>query len=249
MTDTNHERWSDDLAAYMLGALDPEETAELERHAVGCERCRNQIRWLTPAVQALPDSVERLEPPQELRSRILAEVRSDAAGEARRSGARQGSSATLRERHSAWPRGSGSGPVSRRPALGLAALTLIVAAVAGYAIGGSGGSGDGASTSTVAAVGHPPGITAEVLREGDQGTLRLANVAKLPDNRVLEAWVRREGEVEPVRELFVPDHSGSASTTIGDMRHVDLVMVTTEPAGGSEAPTSSPIVKVPIPVQ
>jgi hypothetical protein len=26
-------------------------------------------------------------------------------------------------------------------------------------------------------------------------------------------------------------------------------MVTTEPAGGSEAPTSSPIVKVPIPVQ
>lgn len=200
MADTNHERWNDDLAAYMLGALDPEETVELERHAERCERCRNQLRWLTPAVQALPDSVERLEPPQKLRSRILAEVRSDVAGEARRSGARQGSRAALRER--------------------------------------------------LAAVGHPPGIiTAKVVREGDQGTLRLANVTKLPDNRVLEAWVRREGEIEPVRELFVPDRSGSASTTIGDMRHVDLVMVTTEPAGGSEAPTSSPIVKVPIPVQ
>jgi anti-sigma-K factor RskA len=248
MTETNHERWSDDLAAYMLGALDPEETAELERHALGCQRCRNELRWLTPAVQVLPDSVERLEPPQELRSRILAEVRADVAGEARRS-ARQDSRATLRERFSAWLQDSGSGPVSRRPALSLAALMLIVAAVAGYAIGGSGGSGDGASASTVAAVGQPPGITAQVLREGDQGTLRLTNVANLPDNRVLEAWVRREGEVEPVRELFVPDRSGSASTTIGDMRHVDLVMVTTEPAGGSEAPTSSPIVKVPIPVQ
>ncbi len=60
----------------------------------------------------------------------------------------------------------------------------------------------------------------EVVREGDQGTLRLASVTKLPDNSVLEAWVRREGEVEPVPELFVPDRSGSASTTIGDMRHV-----------------------------
>jgi anti-sigma-K factor RskA len=245
MTETNHERWSDDLAAYMLGALDPEETAELERHALSCQRCRNELRWLTPAVQVLPDSVERLEPPQELRSRILAEVRADVAGEAHCS-ARQDSRATLRERFSAWLRDSGSGPVSRRPALGLVALMLIVAAAAGYAIGGS---GDRASTSTVAAVGQPPGITAEILREGDQGTLRLANVAKLPDNRVLEAWVRREGEVEPVRELFVPDRSGSASTTIGDLRHVDLVMVTTEPAGGSEAPTSSPIVKVPVPVQ
>jgi anti-sigma factor RsiW len=112
MTDTNHERWSDDLAAYMLGALDPKETAELERHALGCERCRDQLRWLAPAVQALPDSVERLEPPRELRSRILAEVRSDETEAARHRGL-----------------------VSRRPALGLAALALIVAAVAGYAIG------------------------------------------------------------------------------------------------------------------
>ncbi|HET7484348.1 MAG TPA: zf-HC2 domain-containing protein, partial [Solirubrobacterales bacterium] len=93
MTDTNHERWNDDLAAYMLGALEPEEAAELERHAEGCERCREQIRWLAPAVRALPDSVERLEPPRELRSRILAEVRSDAAGAARASGARHGSTA------------------------------------------------------------------------------------------------------------------------------------------------------------
>jgi anti-sigma-K factor RskA len=248
MTDRDHERWSDDLAAYLLGALGPDEVAELERHALDCERCRSQLDWLTPAAQALSTSVERHAPPQELRSRILAEVRSDMAGEARGSAAHRASRASLRERLPAWLRGSGSGTVGRRPALRLAVLALLVAAVAGYAIG-SGGSGEDASTSTVGAVGHPPGVTAEVVREGDRGTLRLDNVTKLPDNRVLQAWVRREGEVEPVRELFVPDRSGIASTTIGDMRQVDLVMVTTEPAGGSEAPTSSPIVKVPISVQ
>ena len=42
------------------GALEPGEAAELERHVEGCERCREEIRWLTPAVNALPESVERL---------------------------------------------------------------------------------------------------------------------------------------------------------------------------------------------
>ena len=70
---------------------------------------------------------------------------------------------------------------------------------------------------------------------------------ELPNDRVLEAWVRREGKIEPVRALFVPDPKGNASTTIGDMKGVDTVMVTTEPPGGSAAPTSTPIVTVPIP--
>jgi anti-sigma-K factor RskA len=241
MTETNHERWSDDLAAYMLGALEPSEVAELERHAEGCEHCREKIRWLTPAVQALPEAVERLQPPRELRSRVMAEVRADA----RQAGIAASAGSGIGHRAAAWLRGLGSGPMGLRPVVGFAVAVLIVAAVGGYAIG-SGGSGGGTPTSTVA-VGRPPGVTAKVVREGDRGTLRLADVKKLPENRVLEAWVRRDGEVEPVRELFVPDRSGSASTTIGDMRNVDLVMVTTEPAGGSEAPTSAPIVSVPIP--
>ena len=64
---------------------------------------------------------------------------------------------------------------------------------------------------------------------------------------MLEAWVQREGEVEPVRALFVPDREGNASTMIADMTDVEVVMVTSEPSGGSEAPTSSPIATVPIP--
>jgi hypothetical protein len=86
-----------------------------------------------------------------------------------------------------------------------------------------------------------------MISEGDSGTLQLANVRELPDERVLEAWVQRDGEVEPVQALFVPDRNGRASTTIGDMRGVDVVMVTTEPPGGSGSPTSSPIVTIPVP--
>jgi anti-sigma-K factor RskA len=174
----------------------------------------------------------------------MAEFRPDA----RRAGATTASSeGGLRHRAGAWLRDFGSGPMGLRPVVGFAAAVLVVAAVAGFALGGGiGSSGGGTSVSTVAA-GHPPGVTAKLVRAGDRGTLRLTDVKKLPEDRILEAWVRRDGEVEAVPELFVPDRKGAASTTIADMRNVDLVMVTTEPAGGSAAPTSSPIVSVPIP--
>lgn len=251
MTETNHERWSEDVAAYMLGALEPAQAAELERHAAGCERCRAEMRWLTPAVQALPEGVERVEAPGELRARLMAEVRADAGAEGVGAG-HVGAAARDRDPHpglagrvSAWVRDLGSGPMGLRPVAGVAVAVLAVAAVAGFAIGGGIGSDEGAQTSTVVA-GEAPGVTAKMISEGDSGTLHLANVKQLPSDRVLEAWVQRDGEVEPVQALFVPDREGRASTELPDMNGVETVMVTTEPSGGSESPTSSPIVTIPI---
>jgi anti-sigma-K factor RskA len=246
MTDIDHDNWRDDVAAYMLGALEPEAAAELERHAEGCERCRSEMRWLTAAVQALPEAVERVEPPRQLRERVMAEVRSDA-GERRRSDAeRYGAAEPGRmARASAWLRGLGSGPMGLRPIAGVSAAVLVVAVVAGFAIAGGIGSSE-VGTSTISS-GSAPGVTAKVVEKGGGGTLHLANVRELPSDRVLEAWVRREGRIVPVRALFVPDRKGNASTTLGDMKGVDTVMVTTEPPGGSDAPTSAPIATVPIP--
>ena len=55
MIDTNHEGLEEEIAAYVLGALEPEDAAELERHAEGCECCREQIRWLTTFDDVFPD--------------------------------------------------------------------------------------------------------------------------------------------------------------------------------------------------
>jgi anti-sigma-K factor RskA len=255
---TNHDRWSEDIAAYMLGALEPEEAAALERHAEGCERCREEIRWLMPALQALPESVEKVEPAPELRARLMAEVRAEAegsvaasveAGEAGRlRGGRREARAGLLGRARAWLHDLGMGPMGRRPVAGVAVAALVVVAVAGFAIGGGigGGSDSGGGTSTVV-VGHSPGVTAKMVNEGDSGTLQLANVRQLPEERVLEAWVQRDGEVEPVKALFVPDREGRASADLPDMSGVEAVMVTTEPTGGTRSPTSSPIVTIQVP--
>jgi anti-sigma-K factor RskA len=226
MNEAEHERWRDELAPYVLGALEPGEAAELERHLAGCEECRVELEWLRPAVATLPESVERREPPPGLRDRLVEQVRSEA-GTAR--------SPTGRRR-------SRAGRWSLRPLAGLAAV-LLVAGVAAYAIGGGGS--DGGATTVV--TGEAPGVTAEVVRDGDAGTLHLSNLDPLPGDEVLQAWVQRGDRVVSAKALFVPSPDGTASTTIDDMDGVDAVMVTAEPRGGSAQPTSAPIVSVSMP--
>ncbi len=226
MNEREHETRRDDIAAYLLGSLEPGEAAEVEQHLAACEECRSELEWLRPAVRVLPESVERVEPPAQLRSRIMGEVEADAAQ--RRSGIR------LDGRMRA---------LSLRPAVGLAALALLVAGVAGYAIRDS---GSDSGTTTVAA-GHAPGVTAKMVRDGDSGTLRLANVHQLLSSEVLQAWVQRGERIESAKTLFVPNRDGTATAVIDDMQGVNTVMVTAEPRGGSDYPTSEPIVSVAMP--
>src|SRR5262249_48914111 len=137
VTDSNHKRRSDDLAAYLLGALDPAEAAELERHIEGCDRCRAELRWLEPAAQVLPEEVERIEPSAELRLRILEEARADAGRIASGPTVRE---AAFRQRAAAWLRGSGPGPIGLRPLAALTALALIILVAALHSGGGGSGS-------------------------------------------------------------------------------------------------------------
>ncbi|MBK5220333.1 MAG: anti-sigma factor [Thermoleophilia bacterium] len=237
MTNEHDSRCSDDVAAYALGALERGEASELEAHLEDCERCRSELRWLAPALQVLPDSVERMEPPQQLRDSVMAEVRAGAKREQATSGSRQ---------RAGWLSRIRIGSLSWRPIAGLAAVALAVVAVAGYEIGSDSGNGGGGSQDSIVTR-EDSGLVATMVPEGDGGRLELANVRQLPKDRVLEAWVQRGGEVEAVPALFVPDHEGRASTTIADMEGVETVMVTSEPEGGSKAPTSNPLVTMPIP--
>ena len=227
MNASDHNRWSEDLAAFVLGALEREEAVAVERHLEGCSRCQEEMRWLQPALQALPESVERQEPPPQLRESLMAEVRADARAETAGEG-------QARARSWGW---------LLRPAAGFAVIALLVAAAVGYEVGKD-GSGGGGGTTVERQVG---GIDVKMVQEGNSGTLQLAGVHQLPPDKVLEAWVEREGQVEAVPALFVPDREGQAETRIADMSGVAVVMVTEEPQGGSEAPTGEPIMTMAVP--
>lgn len=224
MNERGHEERRDELAAYLLGALEPGGAAALEQHLAGCEECRTEFEWLRPAVQVLPEAVDPAEPSAGLRTRIMGEIEADA-----------------KATHAATAVGWRWRSPGLRPLAGLAVVALLAAAVAGYAIRDG---GEGGSDAATVAVGKPPAVTAEMVREGDSGTLQLANLHQLPADEVLQAWVQRGKRVESARTLFVPNADGTATAVIDDMDGVDAVMVTAEPRGGSEQPTGEPIVAV-----
>lgn len=238
MNESGHERWNDDVAAYMLGALEPDEAAALERHLERCDLCREQMRWLRPAVRALPEGVERLAPPAGLRGRIL--------GEAEIAPRTSAPLRDLRARLGSWLGGFGSRGRGGRPVVAATVSLLALAAVVvtSYLIGAKSGEFEPATQVYHSAEGSA--VSAVVTREGGRAVLKLEHVHQLENGMVLEAWVLRGDATEAVPALFAPNDEGEAWTTIDGMRDVDAVLVTEEPAGGSVIATSDPLVEVPI---
>jgi anti-sigma-K factor RskA len=242
MNADEHARRLEEAAAFALGALDAAQVDDFEEHLEGCKRCQDELRWLAPAVLALPEAVEQRTPPPELKVRLMDEVRADAAAEAKeaRAAERRGradSRGSFRE----WLAGVNLGGLTWKPLAGLAAVILIVAGGIGYAVGSGGGSNIHTWEKE-----QPGGIQASVVREGDEGELRLAGLEQVPKGKTLEAWVQRGETYEPVKMLFKPDEAGNATTQIENLKGGEAVLVTEEPAGGSKQPTAEPFVAVPL---
>jgi anti-sigma factor RsiW len=229
----------DDLAAYALGALPPAEAAALEQHLAGCEACRERLAWLKPAVDLVPASVPQMQPPPGLKQDLMATVRAEAveaeAAEPRPAPARaeEGFGAKVRRRF--------FGEGSLRPALaGFAVFCVVVAGVVGYELRGQSGSTDVAE---YAALPTSPKVSAHgtVSVEDGSGTLVVENMADIPQDEVYQLWIEHDGQVSP-SEIFVVDHDGHGSATIPTMpADAERLMVTREPAGGSEEPRSAPV--------
>lgn len=224
-----HRRYEDELAAYMLGALEEDERAAFERHLASCRHCQARERWLRASVDVLPSSVEQIEPPPELRERLMETVRREAETppEPARPAARP-SRTGLR----AW-----LGSLSLRPATALAGVVLLLAAGAlGYALGN--GDGGGSATTTIAAQGAS--ATGTIVRTGDAGVLRVSNLPQR-EGRIYEVWLVQDGKPVP-SGLFQVTREGTGSA--GIPRGLDestQVMVSSEPSGGSKTPTTKPV--------
>jgi anti-sigma-K factor RskA len=71
-----HTDYKEMLAAYALGALDDGDVPLLEEHLATCADCRAEVAKWRETTGALALSIEAVEPPAELRSRILESIRS-----------------------------------------------------------------------------------------------------------------------------------------------------------------------------
>ncbi|HEY0277423.1 MAG TPA: anti-sigma factor [Solirubrobacterales bacterium] len=247
MSKNEHDARLEEAVAFALGSLDPEQADDFKEHLKTCKRCQEELRWLAPAVRALPEAVEPQTPAPALKMRLMEEVHADVEAEERRAqAAKREERAATGGGFSAWLGSLRVGSLTWKPIAGLALVILVVAGGIGYAVGTGGSGSDNIHTWELKAE-ENAGIAATVVREGEKGEIHLAGLKQLPKGKVLEAWVEREGKVEPVPALFAPDKAGNASTTIDDMENVSIVMVTREPEGGSKTPSEKePFVAVPL---
>jgi anti-sigma-K factor RskA len=219
-----------DAAAYVLGALGEDELEAFERHMAGCVVCRDEVAALKQVADALPMAAPQYEAPTQLRQRVMRAVESEPRT--------QGPRASRARDRRRW--GWSSVWAVPRPALAAGVAVVIAAAVSVGVIAGSGGSN--ATHVFRASVG-----SAEVRVSGGHGELVVAHLAAPAPGRIYELWLKRGAGAPAPSTLFSVSSNGRSVVALpGSVHGLQQVMVTEEPAGGSPAPTTQPVIVAPV---
>lgn len=222
-----------DAAAYVLGALDPQELEAFRAHLEQCTICRDEVAEFGLVIEALPIAVPQQRVSRSMRRRLMREVRREPRAAASPVAGRRARPA----RHaSAWS------PVAlgrRGWAAAGAFSTVAVAAVVAILMLSS-----GAATSVFQA--HVSGIagSAQVRVTNGHAELVVRHMTPPGHRHVYEVWLQ-SGDSKPVPAsvLFGVPADGNADVGLPAKLHgVSAVLVTQEPLGGSPVPTHAPVI-------
>jgi hypothetical protein len=212
---------SDDLAAFALDALGPEEEARVREHLAGCERCRSELEWLQPAVDVLPATVPQVEPPRGLKRDLMKTVRSEARA----------------ERGGWWARQADWISLRARPALAIVGVALLGGGIAGYAINEANQSTEPTLTQVEAdPSAAAAGASGTLEHSTDDASLAVSGMDQLEGGDVYQVWYGEGEGVEPAKS-FTVDAEGDAEADLGEIPEgTEQVMVTAESEPGLPSP-------------
>ena len=208
-------------ALYALDVLSGAERARFEEHLDECDRCRSELAGLRDAASSLAFAVEGPPPPPGLRTRILEAARAEAQNVV-----------PFRSRRSF--------------AVSVAAAMAVAASAAAVALGVWAASLHtslaheretvGVLTDTRAR--HVPlrGARGELVVAPSGAAVLTVDLPKLPKGKTYEAWVA-DPSVRPAG-IF----SGRTTKLRVRVQRGAQVLLSVERAGGSNAPTTTPIV-------
>lgn len=246
------EAMHDLVGAYVLDAVDARERTLFEEHLAGCASCQRQLAELSEPVTELSAGLAQ-EPPPELRGRLLSQIADEP----------QDAPAKLAG-------GPASGPDelaargARRRGRGGRRWLVAAAAVAAVAVGAVAVTQWGQDTPEDVIVAASDVLEApDAVRSTEQvglATLTVVTSASLdrsavvaeemdpaPQDQDCQLWLLHEDGTAISAGLMRHDDSGSTTLLLdGEPRGAVAVGVTLEPLGGSEQPTSDPIVAVPL---
>jgi len=240
--DLDPELCGESAAPYVLGALTEPEHEAFRRHLDSCAVCREEVAALRVVARALPAAAPQLSAPPELKQRVMASVHEDlgrvssrVSKPARRSALARSDGASARVRPArVWPRWR---PLLA-PAGALAAVAVVLVAVLALSSGGG-----GAGARLIRAEVTVPRASASLRVSGGHAQLDVSDMPQTPAGRVYEVWVKRGGVPQPTDALFTVTAAGDATVDVpGGLQGVKVIMVTSEPRGGSKVPTSAPVI-------
>ncbi|MFE3454166.1 anti-sigma factor domain-containing protein [Nonomuraea sp. NPDC059194] len=236
--------------AYALDAIDDEmERRRFEAHLDGCPSCAQEVAGLAETAARLGQATAAT-PPPELKGRVLAEigqVRQLAPTVARPQGSR---------------RASADRKVGARVAAAMAAVGLVAAAVLGvlaYRAHTELEELRSANRQVAAVLAAPDArLAGTTERRGVEGTVVLSRSAgrmvflasglqPLPDDKTYQLWQLTPGRAHPAG-LLRPDEDGYTAPALAvSVPGATAVGLTVEPAGGSAAPTTAPLLVMEMP--
>jgi anti-sigma factor RsiW len=238
MSARDHTQYREEIGAYLLDALTDLERQAFEQHVAGCAECRDELERLRPATDALPRSVEQVEPPPGLKTSLMEVVEREAREHSGAPATRERTSRRIR-----LPSLAGFRPV-------LVGAALALGLLAGFGVAQLGGGDDDART--VAATvdqGRLPDASGSLRIQGDGEDGAILTVQGMPPAggaRVYQAWVQRDGMVRPQPTFEVRADGGGAVAVPDDLSGAEAVLVTREARGGARAPSEQPLIRVPL---
>ena len=229
----DHDRWADSLGAWMLGALPEDEAEGFRSHLDSCADCRADAESLRVAVDALPASTPPMNPPPELKGRLMAVVEREAS---LLNAAGPDADRAKESRRRRFPGLSG---LTLRPALATGLVLLLLVIGGGAALLGRTALDQDARTVVARVNPELKGSRASLEVDGDRARIVGTKLPPPPAGHVYQVWLDRGGKApEPTAALFSTRSDGTVSVDVpGSIDGVRAVMVTDEPSGGSPKPT------------
>lgn len=226
--------------AYVLGALPEEERAAFEEYLVAHPGRQAEVDDLGGVASLLALAPPEQEPPADLRRRVMDVVESESRTP--RAARRRGPLAWL-----------GDHAVLRNAALGAAAVLLVgllswnvllqqdVRSLRGE-VEEARSAGRAQETRQIELGGTwaEQGARAEVAALDGRSILVVEDMPSMPEDRTLQIWVIEGEDPEPAG-LMQPAGDMAATPITTPLEGADAVAVTVEPAGGSEKPTTDPV--------
>ena len=234
----NHERFDELKEAYVLGALPEEERRELEEFLAQHPERQAEVDELGAFAGLLALTPQEHEPAPELRRSIMSVVESEARSSSARS----------------EPRFAGLRELFSLQNLALAAAALLVIGLFSWNMLLQGEVRDlqgrvanlqqSPQSRMVALEGTgdaPQQGHAEVMiLDDDRAVLMAEDMPRAPEGRTYQIWVI-EGDVPEPGGLFEPRGESVAAVVEKPLDEGDVIAVTIEPAGGSQQPTTDPL--------